>query len=367
LSLALSIKILRNNLVLQYVVNGVLYGTDDHLVWESRDKGETWKKVCQLQPTGKSYFEIIKDKILRSRMVRAFRRNIGINNLVVLDSGTIIAQYDKIYRLSGEGKYAEPVYDLQKEGLASPLKNGLCYDRCTGHLYFGEYIIKRPAAVRIIRGCDDGRRWEVCYQFSAGQIRHVHGIFPDPYRKRIWVCTGDNDRESGLYYTDNDFQSLNLYGSGDQSWRMVSLLITPESLIWGTDAGQDTSGNVKNYIYKLDLKAGTRKKLCCIDKPAYYSTLFADGSMCIATTFEPKIKREVIPSADLWWSKDGIDWGLIDSFPYKFAGRKYGTKYATIFISGYGTLENSLYCTLVNVGKFDFQAVKIDWVKKKGS
>lgn len=355
----MKIDVLRKNLIIQYIKDGVWYGTEDHIVWSSIDHGATWRKVCQLQPNGQSVLAIVKDKLLRNGIVRNYRKNIGIHNVVVLESGTIIAQYDKIYRFSGSDKFAEPIYDLIKEGVAGPLKNGLCYDRSTDNIFFGEYIIERPASVRIVRGRDDGRCWDVCYQFSKGQVRHIHGIFSDPYRSRIWVCTGDNDKECGLYYSDDGFETVHKYGGGDQSWRMVSLLITKDSLIWGSDAGQDAPRRIKNYIYKLDVASGKRQKICCIDKPAYYSTFLADGSMCIATTFEPKIKRQVSASADLWWSKDGEEWSLIYSFPYKCAGRQYGTKYASIFVPDNSSSKKVVFCSLVNVENFDFMAVRI--------
>ncbi len=356
------IDVLKKRLIIQCVQpHDILYGTEDHIIWKSLDSGKNWKKICVLQPATSSVAGRIKDKILRNGVLRRYRRNIGINNLVVLHSGVMIAQYDKIYRCPAHKKIASPVFDLQKEGISSPLKNGLCYNYDTGHLYFGEYIIHRPASIKIVRGRDDGRTWEICYQFPRGGIRHVHGIYYDQYRARLWICTGDNNSESGLYYTDDDFKTVQLYGGGDQSWRMVSLLITEDNLIWGTDAGQDAPGNIKNYIYKLNVKSGQREKLCCIDKPAYYSTFLRDGSMCIATTFEPKIARRITPSADLWWSKTGNDWDILYSFPYKFAGRNYGTKYATIVMPSNGFSSDKLICSLLNVEKFDFTTVKIDY------
>ena len=354
------VKVLRKNLIVQAVVNGVIYGTEDHLVWASHDQGRTWREVCRLYPADNSLPGLLKDYVLRSPLVRRIRRNIGINDLVLLDSGTLIIQYDKIYRYTGQGRCALPVYDFRQQGIFGPLKNGLACDRRTGFLYFGEYRIKRPAAIRIVRGYDDGRRWEVCYEFPEGRIRHVHGIFPDPYRRRIWICTGDSDAESGLFYTDDDFKTVNLYGGGDQSWRMVSLLITKDHLIWGSDAGQDAPAHVKNYIYSLDLQTGIRKQLCCIDKPAYYgSTAFVDGSMCLATTFEPGIKRNLESSVELWLSRDGSDWSLAKAFHYRPAGRSIGTRYAMVIIPRLEQPVDGLCCSLLNVENFDFTAIKV--------
>lgn len=354
------IQVVKHNCIIQHVLGDTLYATEDHFVWKSVDNGKTWSELCRLPSPNYSVLGRLKDFFLRSLPVRELRRNVGINNLVVLTSGTVIIQYDKVYRYSGSGRYAQPVFDTHEEGVISPLKNGLCFDKRTGNLYFGEYLVERPASIRIFRGSEDGKCWDVCYKFPSGQIRHVHGIFADPFRERLWICTGDNDRESGLYYTDDDFRSIHLYGGGDQSWRMVSLLITRDYLIWGSDAGQDAPADCKNFIYRLDLRTGKRERLCCIDKPAYYSALFEDGSMCLATTFEPGIKRKVSSTADLWWSRDGLDWKLVHSFPHKFAGRKVGTRYATIFMACNSVLQNDLFCSPVNVDKYDFKILKVE-------
>jgi len=354
-----TVRLLRKNLLLQFLSDDQWYGTEDHWVLVSRNQGRTWKKLCKLEPP-ESWLQAIRDIVLRSDVVHRFRKNIGIHNLVVLDSGSIIIQYDKVYRFDYSGRHAVPVYDFHQQGVNGPLKNGLCYDENTGNLYFGEYIIKRPSSVRIIRGRDDGRTWEICHCFARGAVRHVHGIYSDPYRSRIWICTGDNDDESGLYYTDDDFETVHLFGAGDQSWRMVSLLITENSLIWGTDAGQDAPAHVRNYIYHLDLRTGIRKRLCCIDKPAYYSLCLADGSMYIATTYEPGTKRNVTRSADLWHSIDGWNWEIVQTFPYQLAGRDYGTKYATLFLPICRGRITTFCCTPVNVKSYDFNAIQVE-------
>lgn len=336
-----------------------MYGTEDHFVWASSDRGKTWQAICQLKTNCNTILIKVKNTVLRNGIVRKIRKNIGISNLVVLKSGTIIAQYDQVYRFAGNGNYALPVFDFKNNGVTGPLKNGLMHDKETGNIYFGEYSIKRPKSVKIVRGTDDGQRWEVCYQFDSGQIRHVHGLYSDPYRGRIWICTGDNDEESGLYYTDDHFITVKRFGGGDQMWRAVSLIVTPDHLFYGTDAGQDATARTKNFIFKLDISTGKRTRLCCIDKPAYYSAKLANGTMCIATTFEPKIKRKIEPSADIWISKNGEDWNLYKTFEYKFAGRKYGTKYGTLIIPHGKLHDNQIYCTLMNVKKLDFHAVKV--------
>jgi hypothetical protein len=290
-----SYKVIKKNMTIQCIKNNVLYGSDDHIVWASKNKGKTWKRICTLYPSSHSLHGRIKDKILRSAIVRKFRRNIGINNVVVLNSGTVIAQYDKIYRWDKRSYYAEPVFNFTEKGIFGPLKNGLAYDCVNDSLYFGEYVIDRPKEVRVCKGSNDGRVWEVCYSFPLGRIRHIHSIIPDYYRKRIWICTGDNNDESGLFYTDDHFKSVHLFKGGDQSWRMVSLIPLKNSIVWGSDAGQDAPADEVNFIYSWDFKKNKRTRVYRIDNPAYYSLKLSDGTLAISTSYEPLTKRKNKP------------------------------------------------------------------------
>ena len=354
------ITLLRKSLNVQYIRNGVIYSSEDHIVWESHDNGKNWNKVCQLPISGEKIVNFFKDKILRSAVIRKLRRNIGIHNVVVLKSGTIIIQYDKIYRFDGNGKYAKPVFDITAKNIYGPMKNGLAYDEKTDSLYFGEYVISRPYAVRIFRGTGDGRFWERCYDFPVGRIRHIHSIIPDKYRNRIWVCAGDNNHESGLFYTDDDFKTVHVFGQGDQSWRMVSLIPIEDAIIWGSDAGQDAAADDINFIYKWDFHTNKRQKLMCIDKPAYFTTRLSSGLMVLGTTYEPEIRRKIDPTADIWISYDGVDWQKKLTLEYCKAKRNYGTRYALLhFPSPSSVSGDSLIFTPFNTIKYDFCALKL--------
>ncbi len=352
--------VLKSRLMIQFVRGSELYATEDHIVWKSTDNGNTWKQVCRLEPLRNNLFSIMKDSALRSYFIRVFRRNIGIHNLVVLPSGTILIHYDGIYRYDGNGTCARHVFGFEDLKVIGPLKNGFVYDPVTNAVYFGEYNMTRPYGVRIFMGSDDGRQWKEIYRFSEGRIRHVHSLVPDQYRKRIWICTGDGDGECALFYTDDQFRSLQLLGGGDQSWRMVSLIPTEDALFWGSDAGQDAPADAINYIYCWSFSKNNRTRLNEINKPAYYSMRLKNGAMAIGVHHEPKIKRLVTPTADLWISSTtGDDWKHILSLPYKNIGRTYATAYGSIILPIGDQTADSFYFTPLNVEKNDFQLLRL--------
>ena len=353
-------RVIRDRLMVQFVRNGIIYATEDHWIFQSHDKGSSWQKVCKLKKEEKSLFGSVKDHVLRSEIIRHLRRNIGINNVVVLKSGTILIQYDGIYRYDGNGTYADRVFDFKRDNIIGPLKNGFMVNDETDNIYFGEYNNNRPYAVRIFRGTNDGRNWSPCYRFSKGRIKHVHSIVPDPFRNRIWICAGDNNQETGLFYTEDDFKTVHLFGGGDQSWRMVSLIPKEDAIYWGSDAGSDASSDFQNFIYMWDFRKNKRRRLTCIDKPAYYSAFLSKRIMVIGSTYEPLIERDVEKSADLWISNNGEKWGKLISLSFHPSKRSSGTKYATICLPlGDGSVEN-IFFTPLNVEKYDFKLMSVE-------
>jgi hypothetical protein len=350
------INLVKKNLLVQYQTNGTLYGSEDHLVWASSDQGQTWSEICRLAGGQTKFSALLKNYVLRSALVRRWRRNIGISNVVVLPSGTVIAQYDKIYRYDGLGRHALPVYDLAHNRIAAPLKNGLCYDAHTDALYFGEYICSRPNAIRIIRGTNDGRDWDICYTFPLGQIRHVHSIISDPYRKRLWICTGDADRESALYYTDDGFATINWFGGGDQSWRMVSLLPQEDCLLWGSDAGGDAPPATANFIYRFDFRLNKREQVVESGNPFYYSMQTAEG-LCMATTYEPHKIGLSSPCVELFFSRDGVSWQSLVRLSYKRQSTQ-GTSYGMV-IFPQGQTKGFLF-TPINTESSHFNAFSLN-------
>lgn len=347
------LQILHDRLMVQYARRGIIYASEDHLIFASSDRGATWNKVCALENRHTSLVGQAKNVILRSGIVRRFRRNIGMHNVVVLPSGTILIQYDGIYRFDGTGTDARLVYRFTDENLYGPLKNGFVVDDSSGNVYFGEYNNQRPYSVRIVRGTDDGRTWQVCHRFPSGEIKHVHGIVPDPYRRRLWVCTGDNDQESNLFYTDDDFGSLQRFNGGSQTWRMVSLIPTEDALIWGSDAGRDAPA-ADNHIYRWSFAKNRIEQLQYINKPAYYSTRLRDGSLVLGTTLEPGQQGIGEHTADIWVSRNGEQWDRAAALPFSPSGRATTTRYGTINLPlGDGSLD-TIYFTPVNVRELDF-------------
>lgn len=331
----------------------------DHFIYKYVYSSQKLIKLCRLPSPNGSLFSKFKDILARSRIYRHFTDNIGVGHITELPSGTIIILYGKIYRFDGRSNIAELTVDYAKQSIASPLRNGIAVHPISGNAYFGEYLNNESSSIGIYCISNDGRELHCCHRFPQGEIRHVHGIFWDKYRKRLWVTTGDKDCESNLYYTDDEFTTLKKFAGGDQSWRMVTLAITKDFLYWGMDAGRGAPIESVNCIYKLNVHTKERTIQAKIANPAYHISQSTSGHMYLGTTYEPGIERKTPEAAQLWFSETGDDWLPIKSFNFKYAQRLGCTKFGHLFLPTGVIPDHNLLITPVNTDSYEFTLTRI--------
>lgn len=330
----------------------------DHFIFKYFYKTGNLVKLCQLQPINNSLLARFKDWLARSFIARSLTNNLGIGHVIQLPSGTILALYGKIYRFDGSSKYAKITFNYASKGIASPLKSGVAVHPTSGNAYFGEYVNDSRTVVRIYKIYNDGRNMECCHQFINAEIKHIHGIFWDKYRKRLWISTGDKDTESNLYYTDDEFTTVVKYAGGNQTWRMVSMAITPHKLYWGMDAGKDAPADACNKIMSLDIQSKDLKPLVNIGNPAYHMIRTVSGHIYMGTTYEPGMQQETEHAAALWFSKTGESWEKLKTFPYKASHRKGCTKYAYLFFPTGVSPDDMIMLTPINTVQQEFSMIK---------
>ncbi len=163
-----------------------------------------------------------------------------------------------------------------------------------GAVWFGEYSLNpERRSMRIYRYAAGDDRVEVAHIFPPGSVRHIHGVFADPYAGHLWCLTGDVGAECQILRTADGFRTIDVVGSGDETWRSVSVLFSPTAVYYAMDAEF-----TRNYIFRIDRKTGDRTRLATIDGPVYYSTV-AGSKYFFAVT------AELCPSqkggaAELW-------------------------------------------------------------------
>lgn len=149
-------------------------------------------------------------------------------------------------------------------------------------IYFGEYGQNRGRGpVPVYRSRDGGRSWEVAHEFAAGEVRHVHGCFWDPYEHKIWVLTGDLDGECRIMVTDAEFESLEHIGDGRQAYRTCNMFFERDTVHWIMDSQFED-----NYHIKLDRSSRRVSKHDLFPGPVWYIKRLSDGFYVAGTAQE---------------------------------------------------------------------------------
>lgn len=209
-------------------------------------------------------------------------------------------------------------YDIEKKRLTRTIelkqcRNILHQSMCEtneGYLYFGEYgrnPNRKP--VNIYKSQDNGKSWDIVYTFPKGKIRHVHGCYYDKYSNKIWTLTGDFKGENVIQCSDLDFNNIETYGDGSQSYRAVSLFFTKKDVHWIMDSPYE-----KNYQFCFNRETKEVNKLDYFNGPVWYLKELDDGYYLAGSSVE--IGDGVLSDkACLYLSKDLKKWEVIREFP----------------------------------------------------
>ncbi len=168
----------------------------------------------------------------RCRHLRRLGR-LDIRELLQLPGGALLAGVQKsIFRLGNSRRELRLVFRIKDGG--RPKGFALTPE---GHIFVGEYRRKpkRPP-LRIWGSTDAGKSWDLAYQLPVGSAKHIHRLEWDPYRRGLWVLTGDADEESALLFTADEFASVSEVARGSQMFRASQIFCRPEGLYYGTDS-----------------------------------------------------------------------------------------------------------------------------------
>lgn len=150
-----------------------------------------------------------------------------------------------------------------------------------GTTYLAEYPLGDEPA-RVLASDDLGQTWST--HVERDDVRHFHGVFYDPFDDQLWGTTGDTDRESAIgRFVDGGFEPV---GRGSQRWRAVSLMFTPEHVLWGMDCPYaDEDAVFRLDRDELDAGAVDADVVATTDCSVFYAeTLPVDGEVWAVVT-----------------------------------------------------------------------------------
>jgi hypothetical protein len=251
-----------------------------------------------------------KFRILR-RLFRLDKSNVVLN---YKRDGVIILYQKIIYFYNFQNKICKKVSRLKNH--RNVLHNSIAVTK--NGIFFGEY---GPNNIRekvpVWCSYNDGRSWKIIYNFPRNSIKHVHGIYNDPFENSLWITAGDNDNECFIYKVPNkNFKKIIKYGDGSQEWRAVSLLFKKKYVIWGMDSPLQTS-----FLKIFNKKTKELRTGRSFPGPVWYSKTFADHSAVLQTSVEIGCGVKSTYSC-LFYSKDLVHWYQI----YKFKKDIYPKK-----------------------------------------
>jgi hypothetical protein len=279
-----------------YVDGSVLYASRGLEVLTSRDGGESYELFARCPGlVGERWMS-------RSRLLARLGR-FGVQALRPLsEDGAIAVLRRRIVRCAPGSRRFHEVLRIERG--SRPLN--ICVTSA-GRIYFGEYFNNPDRRSVHVYGSEDGEHWSVVYTFPAGTIRHIHNIVVDPYRKGLWVLTGDSDDESGLWFTDDNFQTLDRVVGDTQQARAVALIPLEDGLIVPTD-----TPSAQNYVQHCDPETGQLTPVAPLPNSAFHA-IKQCGLLFISTVAEPSSCNDS-KSASVFVSEDGTQWKCLSTF-----------------------------------------------------
>ena len=203
-------------------------------------------------------------------------------------------------------------------------------------LYYGEYRSNpERSPVHVWSSNINGQDWQPIWQFN--HIRHVHGVYHDPYTSSMWVTTGDEDSESAIWCTDDQFKSLRKVAGGSQMQRTIKLLFTKTHIYFGSDAPEK-----QNYIWRMKRADLQLERLCAVGGSVFSGTIIGEH-LFFATAVEPSTTNRS-RFVELWTSPNGESWAISKKYRKDMLPMKY-FQYGQIFFPNGPGDDNHLWYT----------------------
>lgn len=281
--------LIKNKKILTVDKDGLI-ASKGYKLYRYTTRGGKWKKYGRINDGINSVFATFP---LSRRLTRA-----EISKYYLLQDGTELCIARKgIFRREKGEKDFEKVFHVIRG--SRPMF--LCED-VDGGVYFGEYFQNmEKQAVHIYGSHDHGKTWEIVHTFPEGNINHVHGIYMDPYTKKMWFATGDRENECIIGYTEDGFKTIKEVFRGGQEYRTCVLFFYKDFIVFGTDSQYQ-----QNELKKFDRKTLEITHLQDVQGPVIRGAQIGDLSM-ISTDVEPsEVNKDT--KAYVWITKDGLKW-----------------------------------------------------------
>jgi hypothetical protein len=269
-------------IVQEYDAEGNLWATRGMIIYKLNSNGHEFRKIAHI-PTGFTFlwlrnFSVVRKLTIRPECVEMTTNKTGICALSAGKMWFTDYRSRKFVRTFSLSNYGKGDQGIRNDGILN-FKDSL--------LLIGEYFRNSERqSVRVFKTDTSFLSWNTAFEFPAGKIRHIHSVQYDPFGNKLWLCTGDNDKESIIGFFDDSIKNFNPIGQGNQMWRACQLIFTKKAVYWGTDTGLEEYAG----IYRWDRETKTIDKLAKIDGAAFYATRLSNGTIVLS------LDREGLPN-----------------------------------------------------------------------
>lgn len=316
---------------IEWAEPGNYYLSRRNILFHSTDLEQPFREIGRVDaPAWKAAASTFR---LAQRLLRFFYYNV-----IPLPNGDIFVTFDKSVGVFRQGRF------FHVDGMVRPcrvLRSGCAVD-ADGNVYFGEYLANEERGeMRVYKFPVDGTSLETVHVFQKGSVKHIHGLYFDKYSGSTFCLTGDAPTECQILRTGDGFKTIETIGSGDETWRAVSVLFTPECYYYGTDAEYRD-----NEIFRVDRKTLERTSLGQVTGTVFYSKQLGKD-LFFGTTAEnaPSQKENV---AAIWHVDAGDQVKKLIEFPKDLWPASLFL-FGTIHFPASNDTEESLYFNCVAV------------------
>lgn len=234
---------------------------------------------------------VLQKIISKSRLlVRLFRLEPRLG--VQISHNEIIVSFKgRLYKIIIDKKKIKNIHKF-RDGMSNPLN--LTYinniKNFDNQLCYGEYFSNlNKEKVNIYSYNLKTLTWKIKYSFEEGKINHIHSIIQDEYRNRVWILTGDFGNAAGIYYTEDDFKTVNKFLVGEQMYRACVFIPLKDGIIYATDSPDEE--NSINFI-SLENNEKRINQISKIEGSCIYGTQIKND-IIFSTAVEPSYKNKL--------------------------------------------------------------------------
>ncbi|MDD2807206.1 MAG: hypothetical protein PHW95_01645, partial [Patescibacteria group bacterium] len=228
----------------------------------------------------------------------------SINSLFITSQGTLLASWPTgvWYSTDNGDHWVKSLTYSQTDGRSMSYT-----EDDQGNLYTGQYSLVATGAAQLYKSADGGVTWSNISPTAFSTARHIHYVYWDQYRNKLFVAIGDAG-QNNVFVSDDHGATFSVWGSAEQTVAIVS----DQQYIYGV---RDTAGS--RFIWRAtDDGIQTNVHDIPQDSVGWWGHRDADGNIIFAISRESNPQSMIIASSD-----HGDSWTTYVDKPGKYLDR----------------------------------------------